>query len=66
VKSAGIALAKQRETETNQPRPTRAVDPRRQDRVKGADDSHPPGRLREDWFERTFERVRGFLDEMFD
>jgi len=28
-------------------------------------DTDASARLREDWFDRTFERVRGFLDEMF-
>lgn len=32
-----------------------------------ADNEEPDAaaRLREDWFDRTFQQVRGFLDEMF-
>jgi hypothetical protein len=41
-------------------------DPPGPPRDEPGDTSRPPrARLREDWFERTYERVRGFLDQMF-
>ena len=65
---SGMTIAKQRETEprrTGEGRPVRGVDPRRPAAPEPAKQPHPPSGLREDWFDRTFEQLRGFLDEMF-
>ena len=33
--------------------------------VADNEEADAAARLREDWFDRTFQQVRGFLDEMF-
>ena len=48
----------------------RLRDPRKAGRptlrpVAEGDDNDPSARRREDWFDRTFEQVRCFLDDMF-